>query len=416
MHKEVSTIVLCLLYCLCSIPSIAQNRLSLTTQLDSLSKQLDAEPYTTGISVWDLTADSAVYSYNAHKVLRPASTQKLITAITALDVLGAQHEYKTQAFYEGTLTSDSVLNGNITIVGDYDPMLTFDDVHDIACNFFALGIKAINGKIIGSSTMAAQPMFGKGWCWDDIPGGSAPYLSPLMFDRGRLSPQSRAFSRDMYFDPSQWFVHTVDSLLQSMGIRHTDASITPPEGAPRYCFYTCTHTINDVLQDMMKKSDNLYAESMFRQLSSTSQPVPQLGPQLNTQPSSQPGTQLSPQLNSQLVDGSGLSLYNYLTPDTETAYLRYAYSQQHIFQYLYPALPIAGVDGSLKSRMQTGKSYNNVHAKTGTLTGVSSLAGYVTSADGHLLAFSIIINGVLTGSTGRAMQDRICEILAGGEK
>lgn len=92
-------------------------------------------------------------------------------------------------------------------------------------------------------------------------------------------------------------------------------------------------------------------------------------------------------------------------------YLKYAYSRAEIFRPLYEALPIAGVDGTLGNRMKKGRAYRNVHAKTGTVTGVSSLAGYVKSGNGDMLAFVIINQNVLKGKDARLFQDKICEIL-----
>ena len=92
--------------------------------------------------------------------------------------------------------------------------------------------------------------------------------------------------------------------------------------------------------------------------------------------------------------------------------LRYAYHNAGIYYSLFEALPISGKDGTLSSRMKTGPAYLNVHAKTGTVTGVSSLAGYITASNGHMLAFAIINNGLLKTQTGQNIQDRICQELA----
>jgi D-alanyl-D-alanine carboxypeptidase/D-alanyl-D-alanine-endopeptidase (penicillin-binding protein 4) len=75
------------------------------------------------------------------------------------------------------------------------------------------------------------------------------------------------------------------------------------------------------------------------------------------------------------------------------------------------SLPIAGVDGTLKDRMRGTKAQGNVRAKTGTLTGISSLAGYCTTAQGHQLCFAIINQGVMRAATGKAFQDRVCKLL-----
>ena len=116
--------------------------------------------------------------------------------------------------------------------------------------------------------------------------------------------------------------------------------------------------------------------------------------------------------NYNIVDGSGVSMYNYISPDLLVAYLKYAYTHKEIFEPFYEALPIAGVDGTLRYRMRKSNVFRNVHAKTGTVKGVSSLAGYVRSAKGDLLAFAIINQNVLSGRKARLFQDKVCEILA----
>ena len=115
--------------------------------------------------------------------------------------------------------------------------------------------------------------------------------------------------------------------------------------------------------------------------------------------------------NYRIADGSGLSLYNYVSPELLTRLLRYAWRNSNISEYLIPALPIAGVDGTLKNRMKNTAAEGNVHAKTGTLTGISSLAGYCTAPNGHILSFVIINQGVLRNSDGRTFQDRVCNAL-----
>ena len=112
-----------------------------------------------------------------------------------------------------------------------------------------------------------------------------------------------------------------------------------------------------------------------------------------------------------IADGSGVSLYNYITPSVEIAFLRHAYNHQEIFQHLYNSLPIAGKDGTLKNRMKKGAAHKNIRAKTGTLEGIISLAGYAQASNSHLLAFCIINQGVDDARKARDFQDRICELL-----
>ena len=92
--------------------------------------------------------------------------------------------------------------------------------------------------------------------------------------------------------------------------------------------------------------------------------------------------------------------------------LRYAYRNNSIFRHLLPALPIAGIDGTLKKRMIGTTAQGLIKAKTGTVTGVSALAGYCPAPNGHLLAFCIINQGVMRSADGRAFQDRVCVALS----
>ena len=78
------------------------------------------------------------------------------------------------------------------------------------------------------------------------------------------------------------------------------------------------------------------------------------------------------------------------------------------------SLPIAGVDGTLEKRMCRTAADGNVRAKTGTVSGISSLAGYCTAANGHMLAFAVINQGVMRNQRGRDFQDRLCVVLCEG--
>ena len=112
-----------------------------------------------------------------------------------------------------------------------------------------------------------------------------------------------------------------------------------------------------------------------------------------------------------IADGSGLSLYNYVSAELEVRLLRYAHQNQNIYLHLLPSLPKAGMDGTLRNRMDNSFTRDNVKAKTGSVTGVFSLAGYLTASNGHEICFSIINQGVMHGKNARAFQDRVCEAL-----
>ena len=112
-----------------------------------------------------------------------------------------------------------------------------------------------------------------------------------------------------------------------------------------------------------------------------------------------------------LVDGSGLSRYDLICASGTVNLLLHMWRHPDRQVYL-DSLPIAGVDGSLRSRMGGTVAEGRVHAKTGTMSGVSCLSGYAETLDGRWLVFSILTNGYI-GSSGpsRGLQDRLCVAL-----
>lgn len=383
---------------------------SICRRLKTLADEIDNSDYFAGVCVYDLTDDTLVYGYNSQKMLRPASTQKLLTAISALDILGVDHKYTTSVYSTGdiepdTLLHGSVLNGNIYIIGDFDPKLDDSHIAMIATSIKDLGVSRVNGMLVADVSMKDSLKLGSGWCWDD----EQPYLTPL-----GLEGESYLYNKE-----KSWrYNPTVEFLTRLMTRLHTDSVTTNGCGLGDYYatdtdFLICEiqHSIGDVLVRMMKESDNLYAESMFYQLATAAKK--RIGwKDCGTAVESvmkKAGVQSG---SFRIADGCGLSLYNYITPEAEVDLLRYAYSHKdRIFVPLYESLPIAGVDGTLKSRMKTGRTFRNVHAKTGSVSGVSSLAGYLTASNGHLMAFSIICNGVRKMTDGRDLQDHICHVL-----
>ena len=361
---------------------------SVVAGIDNLLKSDMFETSQVGMMVYDLDADSAIYCHNERQLMRPASTMKLLTAITAIDKLGGSYQFKTDLCYTGEVT-DGTLSGNIYCVGGFDPRFNIDDMRAFVESIRKMGVDTIRGTIYADKSMKDEAQYGEGWCWDD----DNPILSPLLVGR-----------KDVFIDR---FVQE----LREAGIvvdAFTGQGRKPDDA---FCICRRFHTIDQVLMRMLKESDNLYAESMFYQIGAAS------GSQPATAHSARSVMNrliekvgLDPKRYN-IADGSGLSLYNYVTAELEVRLLRYAFKNNNIYLHLHPSLPQAGTDGTLRKRMTSPFTQGNVYAKTGTLSGISSLAGYCTAANGHRLAFAIINQGLLHGSNGRSFQDRVCTIL-----
>lgn len=361
---------------------------SVVAGIDNLLKSDMFETSQVGMMVYDLDADSAIYCHNERQLMRPASTMKLLTAITAIDKQGGSYQFKTDLCYTGEVT-DGTLSGNIYCVGGFDPRFNIDDMRAFVESIRKMGVDTIRGTIYADKSMKDEAQYGEGWCWDD----DNPILSPLLVGR-----------KDVFIDR---FVQE----LREAGIvvdAFTGQGRKPDDA---FCISRRFHTIDQVLMRMLKESDNLYAESMFYQIGAAS------GSQPATAHSARSVMNrliekvgLDPKRYN-IADGSGLSLYNYVTAELEVRMLRYAFKNNNIYLHLHPSLPQAGTDGTLRKRMTSPFTQGNVYAKTGTLSGISSLAGYCTAANGHRLAFAIINQGLLHGRNGRSFQDRVCTIL-----
>lgn len=354
--------------------------------LDALCQQPLLETTQLGLYVYDLTDNQPLYTRNITQRMRPASNQKLVTSISALHYLGGDYSFRTDLRISGTV-ANGVLQGDVYVVGGMDPMLSSANLAEMADALRKAGISRISGNLYTDLSMKDDLPYGWGWCWDDKDGS----LSALMVD-----------AKDKFV--TEW-----SRALTKAGIRCGRSGIKV-QAVPADTRSVCciTHTIDEVLQPLLKNSQNIYAECLFYQIAAFSGQknagrkqaadlINELIARLGLEPD-----------RYQIADGSGLSLYNYVTPELLVRLLNYAYSNPSIFQHLYPALPVAGVDGTLSRRMQETRAYGNVHAKTGTLYGISTLAGYLTARNGHMLSFCIMNQGISAGREGRDFQDEVC--------
>ena len=343
-----------------------------------------------GLYVYDLTDSEPLYAVNAAHRMRPASCQKLVTAITALHYLKSDFRLHTDFRIKGKVVN-GVLQGDLIVVGGMDPMVTADELFQAAATIKQQqGIGSIAGNIIYDRSMREDAPYGWGWCWDDDYGP----LSALLVD-----------GKDQF--EQKW-----TEALEKVGIKtYVGNREQGTRNRQETNVYSIRHDLDLLLEKMMKESNNIYAECLFYQTAATTgkkgaghKEVAARTEELLQRIGLQPD-------HYKIADGSGLSLYNYASAEMLVALLGYAWRTERIREHLLPSLPIAGYDGTLKNRMIGTTAEGNVKAKTGTVTGISSLAGYLTAANGHILAFAIINQGVSSMALGRAFQDKICQEL-----
>ena len=454
--------------------AISLNAQPLAQRLDSL---LFNDPMMktseVGISVFDLTTGEQLFQYQDEKLYRPASTEKVVTSVTALATLGTDYTMDTHLKYTGTIEHDT-LKGSLYLVGGFDPELMDSDLDSLVNVIAKSGIRYITETLAADVSMTDSVYWGSGWSWDDVPASFQPYMSPLMLNRGCVdvtvlptqkdslaevicTPASDYYQLDndavtnnpqvgnlkitrnwlhngnlihvsgnvtkkttrtlSIYNSKEFFFHTFINRLKAKGVEMQNVAFADcPENDSLTVvstLFTLERPIGEVLKQMMKESDNLCAESMFYHMAMNHAKRKRVSDNdgsdaINHFIKEKLG--LNPEYYN-IVDGSGVSLYNYISPRLLLEYLKYAYYHTEIFQPFYESLPIAGVDGTLGYRMKKSKAFQNVHAKTGTVTGVSALAGYAKAPNGHQLAFSIINQNVMKSSQARTFQDKICDIL-----
>lgn len=428
---------------------------------------------TLAVSIFDLTTGNYLYRKNDKQLLHPASNMKVITSATGLEYLGPEYTFSTSVYHTGIIM-DSVCYGDIVVVGGFDPDFTTEDLDTLVYSLKDYGINEIRGNIYGDVSNMDSLFWGNGWMWDDDPSYDFPYMTPLIindvsieiaYEPGlignpvniSLIPETDYFditnesitskedtsnfeitrdwlnrgneiiiSGDLSYraepdtvkinivNPEYYFLYLLKEKIEANSIKFYGRLDTLTLPAYSKLIYEKKRSFGEIIINLNKDSDNLSAEMTLRALSLERYDKPA---------SAKKGIQVIDSLiartelnykNYKIVDGSGVSHYNLVTPELLIEILKYMYYKSpENYKILKESFPIAGVDGSLENRMKKNQAFENVYAKTGTLSGVSTLSGYLVSANKHYIAFSIFVQNYIGSSrVARGYQDRICRFLS----
>lgn len=439
-----------------------------TASAQSLSQRIDEHisaprfaAASWGISVVALDGARTVYGHDDGKLMLPASTAKLYTAAFALDRLGPDYRTHTDVLAAGEIRRGR-LRGELVLRGRGDPTLAGDAWADqLAGQVAAAGITRVDGGIVGDDTAFAGPPIGSGWEASDLQEYYGATASGLTVDentmvaevrdgRATLAPgdaatalaEQPAAGAELYRAPGTATLHVLGDAPRKARLSLPDPALTAarrlqaalekldiavkqearsvhwPIAAPEGTRVATlpSPTLIEILSSGLKRSQNMYLQSVF--LLAGLEATDQQAAHTEDRGAAALGAWLAsrgigPSATS-LEEGTGLSRHDLTTASSLTHLLVAVDSPA--FRAL---LPQAGVDGTLARRMKGTAAEGMVQAKTGSMSYVNALAGYVTTKAGQRLAFAVVLNNYKPTSGAVAVSaevDAIAVMLAEDDK
>ena len=400
----------------------------------------------------DLNSKEILYQRNADTLLLPASTQKLLTAVAAMRVLGSEFTFPTQFSTKGRL-SHGVLTGDLYLSFSGDPTLTTDDLRAMLKQLKDSGIHTIKGNLLLLG-QAKEQTRAPGWVWDDLGICYAAPVSSFIVNqncvKGQLKPKLASNASQLNFprylpikvsttavfdksqqeafcelnlarlpdnhyhisgcypgdkplnlaiavdDPALYAKQMLGRMLKSAHVK-ISGQVAIAHRAPVGLKPIVTHesaALNELLGIMLLDSDNLIADSLFKAIGARYYKVPEsfhAGAKAVKEILTADGIDLT---HSQIIDGSGLSRYNLISA-RQLAQTLSLIAKDEKLKPLMALLPVAGISGTLtyKRGFHQPPLMSKVSAKTGSMQGVDNLAGYLSLGSDQQLLFVVMENG-----------------------
>jgi D-alanyl-D-alanine carboxypeptidase/D-alanyl-D-alanine-endopeptidase (penicillin-binding protein 4) len=377
-----------------------------------LSHELSLAGSRSGAYVYDLSTASPLFAERATVAHPPASVEKLYTATTALELMGPTATLSTSVLGTGHLGPDGQWEGNLYLHGGGDPTFgstTFVEsryggqgatVAKLATLVKAAGVRSVTGNVDGDESyfdsLRGEPA--SGYALDPYLEGD---LSALSFNRGETGSEGGAHA------PAAYAALEFRGALRAQGVTvRGGGTATAPPGATVLATES-SPDLATLLGLTLPPSDNFFAETLLKDL----------GARYGGAGTTVAGAAVVRStisrlfgLHPYLLDGSGLSHSDATTPE-QVVDLLTALSHSPLGTTLRNDLAIAGHTGTLSERMRGTPASGRCQAKTGTLEGVSNLAGYCQAANGNILAFAFFNDDIETGKA-HTIQDNMAITLA----
>jgi serine-type D-Ala-D-Ala carboxypeptidase/endopeptidase (penicillin-binding protein 4) len=437
---------------------------------NKISQTIDSSEFRNarwGIIAISLKDGRIVAANDAQKLFNPASIQKMLTSMVALDKIGAEFRWKTQILAEQN-SENGTLNGDLILYGQGSPDFDDEALQNLVNQLQTKGLQRITGKIIGDESYFKGDKIGDGWTWNELQWYYGAEASALTFNenqanlslqngkpkisddfvtaKGEAKPVQdieavgvkrelgenevyvwgNANSIDARISVSHsalWAAKKLKEKLEKAGIAVEGEAVKSDwkDNINREKFNELakveSKTLAEIVKKMNKDSVNLYAELILRTLGKKfGNEAPNENPKIqNLRGDDSAGASVIAKWlkdnkladdETKIHDGSGLSRLDFVSPETFGRALVFA-NQAKFAETFKNSLPIAGVDGTLRGRLKGEK----VVAKTGSMTYINSIAGYANSSKGESYAFAVILNNETRKAESTAVIDSVIQNL-----
>ncbi len=424
---------------------------------EEINKIIEQSPHANarwGVIAVSLKDGRIICGRDERKLFNPASVQKALTAIVALDKLGADFRFRTSVYAAGNI-ENGVLNGDLTIYGRGAPDFNGESLENLAAQMQAKGLKQIKGNIVGDESYFTGDGYGDGWTWNDLqwyygaeasaltykeneadvymkdgaPVASSDYLQiqndlqPKQTDkiesygikRGLADNQiyiwgsgEKASGRMSVHNPTLWTAKMFKETLEKRGIAVEGAAQSVDWKAKNKLIVENalelaaveSQPLAEIVRRMNKRSVNVYAELLLRTVGKRfgdSAPDESRQMQAVRGDDAAGAAVVEKFLHENKVAVEEIQIHDgsglsRLNFVTPEALARaLIYAAQSNFSEPFiNSLPIAATDGTLGGRL--GKARGKISAKTGSITYVNALAGYAKNAADETVAFAIFCN------------------------
>lgn len=352
-------------------------------------------PAIAGASGWSFAVVDAsgntIFDERASRAVAPASVQKLIVAASALDALGSAYRFHTLFAGGEGIGDNGLLDGNVWLVGSGDPSLASDDLRNGIGVLARSGLRRMTGGVVVDATALTGPELNPHWSPDDNGQDYAAPTSAISVDGDTVVSHAMIGGVEQsFYTPMQGVTRYVASQVNAMMKARGIVSSLPPAvgAAPLASVVLWDHRsapLATLEAHMLFVSDNHYAEQLLRTL----------GGETDGTSNDTGGVEAErdflarhgiPTPGLKLFDGSGLS------PQNRVAAITLARLLADNEPSLYLLLPRGGREGTLENYDFT-TALGRVRAKSGHLTDVAALSGYVTTVHHGRVAFAFLIDG-----------------------